>query len=191
MIDIVGRRKLSERLRHLVSGRISTEEFTDAQPCGGSDLALHEVWMFFWGLYSDCRPPYRLRGQHALPREVKRMAARAVLFLRSDLEYQWPKRPWLIGRTLAFMFAWLPVAAAAIILAWRGSIIAVPLFVLAVLLGVPGIIGARRGWVFRSSARWRKVQETIDWSIWPFYRHADFETARKGVHPSGGRPDTV
>jgi hypothetical protein len=192
MIDIVGRRELSEKLRHLVNGRIASEEFTDAQPRGGTDPALHEVWKFGWGLYSDNRPPYLLRGEHALPAEAKRIAARAVLFLRSDLEYEWPEVPWLVGRTFAFLFGWLPVFVAALILAtWGSSIAAVFLFVIAVLIAAAGLIGVKRGWVFRSSARWRIAQETIDWNIWPFYRCDDFEKARRSRCLLGGRPSVA
>ena len=90
MIDREARTKLGELIRHLVAGLITNDEFDDRRPIS-TDPAIWEV--FHWGawhLYSDLGE-YRLIGKHRLPKEVRREVSRWVLFLKTDLKYEWPQ----------------------------------------------------------------------------------------------------
>lgn len=97
MIDRTGRDALSFRLRQLASGRITTDTFDNDRPDRSEDEALVAIGVAGWGLYSDFET-YRLRGRRALDRETLEAVARSVLFLDSDLPYEWtPLRPTLLG----------------------------------------------------------------------------------------------
>jgi hypothetical protein len=89
MIDRSNRRKLAEALWHLASGQISNDEYENRTEFRSSDLAIREIWRAVWGLYSDLRM-HRLTGKDALTPESKEAVARCILFLHSDLSWEWP-----------------------------------------------------------------------------------------------------
>lgn len=79
-------------LRRLVAGRITNDEFEDALPLRSPDPAISEIFLYgVWGCYSDLRE-HRLVGRQRLPRAARREIARFILFLKSDLEYEWPRQ---------------------------------------------------------------------------------------------------
>ncbi len=112
MIDREARNRLAELTRHLVAGIITNDDFGDEAPYSREDPAIQEV--FFYGpycLYSDYFCSYRLTGRHALSQPVRREAARWVLFLKSNLEYEWPREPhwsfclWVLANILTLNLA--------------------------------------------------------------------------------------
>ena len=89
MIDRDGRNKLAELVRGLASGLITNDQFEDSIP-SSNDKAISEVYCKgAWFLYDDLRG-YKLKGKYALSAEDKSVVARWVLFLKTDLEYEWP-----------------------------------------------------------------------------------------------------
>ena len=92
MIDHEARRRVSELLRHLVSGQITNDAFEDALPEGSGDRAVQEISSEAWYLYSDLWE-HRLVGKERLSREARTHVARTILFLKSPLEYEWPEWP--------------------------------------------------------------------------------------------------
>jgi hypothetical protein len=92
MIARTERTQLALQLRRLASGRISNDDFEDGTPRHSPDAAVQELFLFGWSLYHDYST-YRLRGRQAPSREVLDIVARCVLFLDSDLEYEWPEHP--------------------------------------------------------------------------------------------------
>ena len=99
MIDRAAREQLALRLRRLASGRLSTARFDDARVLDARDEALIALPDAGWGLYDDCLS-YRLRGRHALSREVRAAIGRCVLFLKCGLPYEWPPLRPSIGQLL-------------------------------------------------------------------------------------------
>ena len=90
MVDRDARDKMVLLLRQLAAGGITNNEFEDRQPLGSSDPAVAEVFhRGASGFYSDLNE-YRLAGRHRLSRSERRELARLILFLKSDLEYEWP-----------------------------------------------------------------------------------------------------
>lgn len=87
-IDITSRRAAAELVRQLASGRLTNDEFEERWPAS-ADPALSAVREAAWFLYSDLRA-YRLTGANRLPFAVRRQLSRWVIFLQSDLEYEWP-----------------------------------------------------------------------------------------------------
>ena len=90
MLDRVARDRTAELLRHLASGRISNDEFEDALPLETADSAALAVQHAAWMLYSDLSE-HKLTGKHALSAEAKKAVARSIVFLYSDLPYEWPR----------------------------------------------------------------------------------------------------
>ena len=97
MVDSDLRISLSQDVRRLATGRMSNDDFDDVyyeQYDSSHDRAVCEISGFCYSLYSsDLLLPMRLRGRHALDADTKRTCIRAVLFLRSGLEYEWPAFP--------------------------------------------------------------------------------------------------
>ncbi len=94
MIDRRARNCFAEIGRQLVTGRLRTEEFEersfDPDFLGESeDLAVRNIWEFFWAQYSDVWPPWshRLVGRRRPSPRTRHATARAVVFLHTDLEY--------------------------------------------------------------------------------------------------------
>jgi hypothetical protein len=87
MIDHDARGRVSELLRHLVSGQITNDGFEAALPEGSADRAVREVSSEAWYLCGDLRE-HRLVGKERLAPEARIHVARTILFLQSDLEYE-------------------------------------------------------------------------------------------------------
>lgn len=88
MIDRASRDALAELARHFVAGRITNRELEDRLPRSG-DCAIREIWWnALWGLYDDFHK-HRLVGRYYIPRESRPDLARCILFLKTDLEYEW------------------------------------------------------------------------------------------------------
>jgi hypothetical protein len=206
MIDHDLRRRLSQDLRRLATGRMTNDEFDEVyyEDYGGSqDAAVVAIAEFGYGFYSsDVLVPYRLKGRHALSKETRRMAARCVLFLRTGRRYEWPTWPGSAGY-LRFMdcFAWvglqlgsafsvcflmfLPLRADSRI-AFTWPLVAFwPIGAISVAATSFGIWyvfcgGAKR--VRRKSSAWQQWLRDGDWDAWPFRRREDCYEARRSCH---------
>ncbi len=87
--DRAARDRLSLGLRRLASGRLTNAEFDEVMVYESSDEALVAISHAGWSLYDDFFV-YRLRGRRALTQEALEAVARCVLFLDTDLPYEWP-----------------------------------------------------------------------------------------------------
>ena len=90
MIDRASRRTVGELLRHLAAGQITNDQFEDRLPRDSADAAVAEIRQQAWFLYSDLRE-YRFVGRDRLSNKHRREVSRRILFLQSDLEYEWPR----------------------------------------------------------------------------------------------------
>ena len=107
MIDRESRDVLAENFRHLIAGQITNDQFEDRLR-KSDDAGVNEV--FFcgaWPLYDDLHE-HKLTGRWAIKKEHWPIAARYILFLKTNLEYEWPTRtgvkelPWTILSLLSF-----------------------------------------------------------------------------------------
>jgi hypothetical protein len=105
MIDRDARNRLAEGIRHLAAGTITNVEFEARALSSSADPAVHAVFLSGpWFLYHDIMR-YRLRGRNRLSPAVRRGAARWILFLKTDLPYEWPIEP----RGLVGSLVWIVV----------------------------------------------------------------------------------
>lgn len=89
MVDRKTRRQLAETIRHLVSGRITNDEFEGRIPVSSGPAIQALFWNGAWRLYDDLRE-YNLEERDRVADEDRRVIARWVLFLKSDFEYEGP-----------------------------------------------------------------------------------------------------
>ena len=93
MVDRKARSLFAESIRALVAGLITNDDFEDKRlpALNTSDPAISAIYQEgVWRLYSDLHE-HRLRGKDALSRKDKAVVARWILFLRTDLPYEWPE----------------------------------------------------------------------------------------------------
>lgn len=105
MIDTNRRKKLALHLRHLSTGQISNDEFEQrimedvtngwlpeqyyrANESKTDDGVIRPILEFSWCLYNDTYN-HKLTGEHQLSDEQSKEIARFILFLYSELEYEW------------------------------------------------------------------------------------------------------
>ena len=89
MVDRQARDSAVKVLRTFMDGTISNYKYDDTFPKSGSDPALAAIWTNLWFYYSDVRE-HTLGAKHALTPEARALFERSLLFLKSDLEFQWP-----------------------------------------------------------------------------------------------------
>src|ERR1700686_3109100 len=76
-------------LRSFVDGAITNDEFEAQFPRGEEDSALPAIKANVWMLYSDLHR-HKLTGKHEPNAEIRALLERCVLFLDTDLAFEWP-----------------------------------------------------------------------------------------------------
>jgi hypothetical protein len=191
VIDRPLRDELARALRALASGEIRTGEFTDLWPIGSRDLAACEIWKFGCSLYGGppawerLIPPSRLVGNDA-PNALNREATRrCLLFLSTDLSYEWPAKvrsrsPLWVSSPSFILFCVFGLPAAGLFVASFLPHLWVPIrFPVAALRATSGAIILASALGQRMTAK----EDRAFWTggepeVWPFLRRADYEAAR-------------
>ena len=92
MVDRAARDELGRAIRRLVAGLSTNDQYEDTLSAGlrrSRDLGVRSIRLAAWHLYDDLHE-HRLEGRYAIGRAGRRRVAHWVLFLKSDLEYEWP-----------------------------------------------------------------------------------------------------
>ncbi len=92
MVDRGARDELARAIRRLVAGLITNDQFEDGlSVCvyRSRDLGVQSVGHAARQLY-DGLHEHRLEGRYAIGKAGRRWVARWILFLKSDLVYEWP-----------------------------------------------------------------------------------------------------
>jgi hypothetical protein len=191
MIDTDARNSLAAGLQQLVRGEITNDEFDDHYYRlwhDSGDQAVTAIAAFGWSLYSSgLLVPYALAGRHVVSEEAMRISERAFLFLKTDLEYEWPA---LVPGPTQYWTFWGP-----------GCYLGLGVVLLLAALGISGISALYLAflglinilptfhWLFtypnRVSAL-ERFRASGEYSVWPFLRPSDYESAlaTKGRLPS-------
>jgi hypothetical protein len=186
MIDRRARDELAQSLRLLVSGAMTNDDFDDRYYkdwLPSRDAAVSELSRFGWCLYSsDLLWPYKLRGRHAVSAADLQIVNRGLLFLATDLEYQWPTN---VEGVEPYWTLWGPgcylVLGLILLFSATGSALPGGL--------VPGILGLlctymTVHWLATHRQRSEEMERFFasgDYSIWPFLRREDFLGATVNV----------
>jgi hypothetical protein len=89
MVDRHARDIAAQALREFMEGSISNWEYERRFPRNKDDPALWGIYSHIWYFYSDTSE-HTLTGKHALTDEGRGFIERSLLFLKGDLEFQWP-----------------------------------------------------------------------------------------------------
>ncbi len=89
MVDRHARDIAADAVRDFMQGSISNKEYERRFPRTKDDPAFWAIYSNLWFCYSDVSE-HTLTGKYALNDEGRALVNRCVLFLRSDLEFQWP-----------------------------------------------------------------------------------------------------
>lgn len=93
MIDRSARNAVAEAMRHYLAGVSTNFALDDALfDRKSSDPAIDAIRKQVWLIYDDLRE-HRYEGTWKMAAEQREVAMRIILFLKSDLEYQWPYVP--------------------------------------------------------------------------------------------------
>jgi hypothetical protein len=171
MVDREARRKYAELVRQFISGRMTEDEYMRnffSLRVNKKDPALLEIFDAVDNLCEDAYP-VKLTQQWLLNKNEKRRVAQAVLFLQSDVEYQWSKKLWdgsvflVIAFCILILFAVLPETP----------------FLLRFALSAPLVVA----WQCYEQWQRKRKQSVIvgDKEAWPFLCQADLEEAAR--HP--------
>ncbi len=189
-IDGERRARLRKTLTQLVEGTITNDQFTEArQSWECADRAVRIIGQHFVKLCADERE-YRLTGPDALDAGNAAIADRCLLFLQTDLEYEWPDAPSTRGRAAvcgASVFLVLPLGVVLLI----SAVVLSKQALLAAGLACLGMSGLGLCcWLRRTDTpKWRAYWNKGEREAWPFLRRTDCEQARTGVAPAGAAPD--
>jgi hypothetical protein len=91
MINRHARQIAAEALRSFMDGSISNKEYERRYPSAKGDDALLEIYVQIWFLYADVETHF-LTAERAPNDEDRAVLERCILFLQSDVEYQWPRQ---------------------------------------------------------------------------------------------------
>jgi len=89
MVNRQARDTAAEVLREFRDGSISNREYERRYPRAKDDPALWGIYSQVWFCYSDSSE-HGLTGKHALTGEGRALINRCLLFLASNLEFEWP-----------------------------------------------------------------------------------------------------
>lgn len=188
IVDREARNKMAEQIRHFVAGLLTNDEFCNSLPRSNYDCSvnyLENLAQFeFEGL---CCKPYRINWRRKLMREERLLYARWVLFLQTDLDYEYDKGEigYCIGRLGGVSMGILCFTQADSVATWLASYVDTFTAGLLASLIAPVFVTISSGYVLgfltQKIAHKANHGKRGDESVWPFYRRSDYDEALK--HP--------
>lgn len=176
MVDRRGRNILLVWFKRLVDENIPYDGFLCPAPRGSPDKSLIELWEFGEAICSRIWP-MRIKFAH-LTEEQRQIIWRVILFLKTDLEFEWPNFP---------AYDYTPVLFG-IILAMTGllgcqSISNVVISISFMLCFIGFLFIAAGG--LKSQLNYKRQEKKFYQSghskVWPFFRTTDYENASKNT----------
>ena len=151
MVEHEARRRAAQLVRRFGAGELDNDLFHAgmAEVVRSDDRALRAIESMLWTM-SDHSRTHKLEGADAMNEEGRALFDRCVLFLQSDLEYEWPQD--------RFDRTWGCVPG---------------LHVLTL-----GLTWIYTRWKVRQNERFNaEVRASGDFDVWPFLRRTDYEAA--------------
>lgn len=90
MVDRKARDEAAAAIQKLIEGSISNDEYERKSRRNKQDAGLEAVSILVWNFYSDLSE-HKLIGKYSLTDDQRTLLQRCVLFLKSDLEFEWPR----------------------------------------------------------------------------------------------------
>ena len=90
MIDRIATNAMAEATRHYLAGLSTNFRFDDTlHEIESADPAIKAIRAQLWLIYDDLRE-HRATTDWQLSARQREIVVRTILFLKSDIEYQWP-----------------------------------------------------------------------------------------------------
>ncbi len=189
MVDRELRDNLAASLRRLTSGAQPREGFDDAfyfRFCSTEDRAVREIATYCHSLIaSEPAGQSDLGGINSLL--MHGLLMRSILFLQTELEYEWPAESLIPSRRAAIglcLFMVLPAIMALLVMRLPVATIASLWFMLTfVAFSFAATLAALKLIAMKPAPtpmRSRKMLNRGDFDVWPFYRRGDHALARSG-----------
>jgi hypothetical protein len=100
MVNRKKRDLASGLIRQFLACEITNDEFVDRYPNPDRDRAIEAIIDALWGFWDDLHT-HTLTARYGLNPQARALFERCVVFLNSDLEYEWPP---LVLRSLSQSF---------------------------------------------------------------------------------------
>jgi hypothetical protein len=150
MVNHGARQAAAQLVRLFKDAAITNEQFENDWPYVKEDRALLAIRSWLWRFYDDFKT-HTLSGDLALSAEGRALFDRCELFLRSNLEYEWPVANFYGGDGIGL----LP------------------------LIHSFGLFLPFHFWLKIHYSRIQKaLVRSGDVAVWPFIRRSDYETMR-------------
>lgn len=165
--DPAARREAAHLIRRLRDGDISNDTFRNEWP-RRSDDALLQILFDRISRYCEGGHEHTLTGRYALSTQDRETFTRTALFADGDLPYEWED----FVKQKGLGYFWLIAGAAGWSVALRqfgGWIVAVAICSLFLLHLVVKRVQIRSQ---------KEIEQKGDFAVWPFFRVADYETAK-------------
>ena len=194
MLDRNARDKMAVNIRHLIAGIITADHFQEEGAiiaCESNDPGVKAVYDEADGLISDIWPwwPYRLRGRRRVSSNTKELMSRTILFLYSDVEYQWPTENISNDSILERIALW--ACAIFFFLGLMCILISLPLAALCFASSVSIWFWGKKLEKNAIERRLLALNRIGDFSLWPFMSKTDYENAKQSIHLLSGKARKV
>lgn len=145
MIDRTARDKAASLAQRFMCGEITNDDLIERWPDRSNDAAIRAVQDALWFLYDD-RKTHRVDLSEVTP-EIWDEVSRCILFLRSDLPYEWPEKRLIFFNQVPLAFRILSL----------------------------GLLEPLHAWLGRRRSRFEEdMRAAGDMSVWPFIRADEY-----------------
>ncbi|PHR59962.1 MAG: hypothetical protein COA43_08320 [Robiginitomaculum sp.] len=116
MIDRSARNKMALSVRRLALGRITNWEYEEQISDSTVDTVIGVIDDEMWSLYNG-HNEHGLVGKHEVSHADKKVIARIILFLKSDLKYEYP----IVNDSIWRFFVTMVVFLGLLLALWAGN----------------------------------------------------------------------
>jgi hypothetical protein len=173
----------------MVTGRRTTDDFIDCiDELQTEDAAVDQIGEFGLELFDEEFGPSRLKGARRVVGTQRKAAARALLFLRSKREYEWPTRPQceflgclafagvvLVGLAMALLAMFVPALLNGRLKGDNSEVW--------IAAGMAAVVGAGfiAAFIVASRSIDAEWKACGDFEVWPYIRTEDLDVDRSRV----------
>jgi hypothetical protein len=167
--ELSDRAQLIHTLQYVLAGGMTYSDYSALGLDDSDDVAVSRIWDELDDLLIDDLHPSRLLEPDSTTQEL---IARCILFLQSNVEYQWPRSPATPQYWVVIVLALVAIGVTCLVLSERDYCV---LFGVAVI-GFASI--AMMTLRTRFQVQLKRWQNAGTIEVWPFLRGEDYEAAR-------------
>ena len=187
MVDYELRESLVMNLKRLLAGQTgSVDDAFYFRFTSTDDRGVREIATLCYSLFSKRPTSQPADSSLVKSQTMHRLLAKAILFLESELEYEWPAESLLPGRRAVFglvFFLALPIVMAMVAFSVPVNVVAAQSFTLVlVLFSSAGMLFSLYLIAMKPAPvpiKSKKLGQRGDYEVWPFYRRGDYALSNR------------